>query len=82
VDSLSISYRMKSRDEFFNHLRAIVQGHGTPSDLAALLPAKLTQKFDAFLPEALLNYANGCDQLDLDHARKLANTELSAGAKV
>jgi hypothetical protein len=61
---------------FFDHLQDIVRNPIAPAELAANLPIKFTQKFDAFLPDELLDYANGRDQLDLEKARHIAKQEL------
>lgn len=72
VDLLSLHYPGWDEKRLRRHWRAIAQFDEAPTELSDLMANKCFEKFDAFVPPALINAANARDRLDLSGARALA----------
>lgn len=68
MDRLSITYHLPSREAFHEHLRQVTTSKPDALALARLLPVKVVEKFDTYVPEALLDAANAHSRLDVHDA--------------
>ncbi len=74
---LSLTYPSINHEQFHRHLRSIADGYLRGDELAAHFQIKTFEKFDPFIPEDLLNFANGHDRLDIEGARQVAAETLT-----
>ncbi|MBI5387753.1 MAG: DEAD/DEAH box helicase [Verrucomicrobia bacterium] len=65
TDRISITYELPSLDVFREHLRQITASEPNAIALARLIPVKAVEKYDDFVPEALLDEANARSRLSL-----------------
>ena len=77
AERLSVTYQIESKDDFLDHLRFIAKSTLSPAVLAAEMAVKEFDKYDAYVPENLLDEANGADRLDVLAARSCALRVLS-----
>lgn len=81
ADRLSIFYQLGSIEDFIAHLKDITTSKTNAADLADFLSVKAIEKFDAFLPDKVLNMANGHDRLNIDEAKSAAQQAIAASGK-
>lgn len=62
---LSLHYPGWDEERLCRHWRSIADFDGAPVELSDLMANKCFEKFDAFVPPALLNAANARDRLDV-----------------
>jgi ATP-dependent Lhr-like helicase len=67
-DRLSITYHLPSSKEFLDHLRQIASSRPDGVELARLMAVKSVEKYDDFVPEALLDEANSRGRLAVPEA--------------
>jgi ATP-dependent Lhr-like helicase len=71
VDQLSLTYPRWDEARLRQHWSTIANFSDAPTDLSDLMASKCFEKFDTFVPPALLNAANARDRLDIAGARNL-----------
>jgi ATP-dependent Lhr-like helicase len=74
MDRLSITYHLPSAETLLAHLRQCTTSEPNALALARLMPVKAVEKFDDFVPEALLDEANCRSRLDIRAARAACAT--------
>ncbi len=67
-DRLSIAYKVLSEEAFREHVRKVASSEPDAIALAKLMPVKAVEKFDEFVPAALLDEANARNRLDIREA--------------
>lgn len=72
IDLLSLHYPGWDEARLRRHWRVIADFDGAATDLSDLMANKCFEKFDSFVPPALLHAANARDRLDVPGARALA----------
>jgi hypothetical protein len=80
VDKLSITYWMETPQFFHEHMNEIARSSISAEELAEFIPVKAVQKFDGFIPDRLLNLANGHDYFDLLEAKQAAEQATAANS--
>ncbi len=78
VDALSLHYPGWDTARLRRHWEAIAAFNGVQTELSDFMANKCFEKFDAFVPSALLNRANARDRLDVPAAQMLARSCLGS----
>ncbi len=71
IDRLSITYQLPTLEAFRQHLHEVTASRLDALALASLLPVKAVEKYDAFVPEGLLNEANVRNRVDAKEAAEV-----------
>jgi ATP-dependent Lhr-like helicase len=79
-DFLSLTIEQVTRQELEEHLADLADNGADAVALAAAMPNKETERFDEYVPAALLDKANATDRLDVASARRAA--EMAIGHSV
>jgi ATP-dependent helicase Lhr and Lhr-like helicase len=82
IDQISITYHLSSPDAFIAHVRATANSQPDSIALARLMPIKMVEKFDDFVPEPLLDRANAQSRLDVAGALEACRVLSSTGEGV